>query len=253
MTPMPILFAAFAGLLVGSFLNVVALRMPRGVSFVSGSSHCMTCESPVKPWDNIPLFSWLLLRGRCRSCGTGIAARYPLVEAGTAALAAVTVAVHHDDTAQLVLGLVLIAFLVPMALIDLEHRIIPNKLTAPAAVAAVVIGLALDPGGEPERLIAGVAGGGFFLLAALAAPGGMGMGDVKLAAVMGIFLGVSVIPALFVGTVLGGLVGFGLLLRYGPAARKHAVPFGPFLAVGGVVGLLAGSQMIDAYLNLFVR
>ena len=133
MTPMPILFAAFAGLLVGSFLNVVALRMPRGVSFVSGSSHCMSCENPVKPWDNIPLFSWLLLRGRCRSCGTGIAARYPLVEAGTAALAAVTVAVHHDDTAQMVLGLVLIAFLVPMALIDLEHRIIPNKLTGPAA------------------------------------------------------------------------------------------------------------------------
>ena len=185
MTPMPILFAAFAGLLVGSFLNVVALRMPRGVSFVSGSSHCMSCENPVKPWDNIPLFSWLLLRGRCRSCGTGIAARYPLVEAGTAALAAVTVAVHHDDTAQMVLGLVLIAFLVPMALIDLEHRIIPNKLTGPAAIAAIVIGLALDPGGEPERLIAGAAGGGFFLLAALAAPGGMGMGDVKLAGVLG--------------------------------------------------------------------
>jgi leader peptidase (prepilin peptidase) / N-methyltransferase len=252
MTPMPILFAAFAGLLVGSFLNVVALRMPRGVSFVSGSSHCMSCENPVKPWDNIPLFSWLLLRGRCRSCGTGIAARYPLVEAGTAALAAVTVAVHHDDTAQMVLGLVLIAFLVPMALIDLEHRIIPNKLTGPAAIAAIVIGLALDPGGEPERLIAGAAGGGFFLLAALAAPGGMGMGDVKLAGVMGIYLGSAVAAAMLSGFLAGSVVGILIILREGADARKKGIPFGPFLAFGGLIGLYWGPELVDAYVDRFL-
>ncbi len=252
MTPMPILFAAFAGLLVGSFLNVVALRMPRGVSFVSGSSHCMSCENPVKPWDNIPLFSWLLLRGRCRSCGTGIAARYPLVEAGTAVLAAVTVAVHHDDTAQMVLGLVLIAFLVPMALIDLEHRIIPNKLTGPAAIAAVVIGLALDPGGEPERLIAAAAGGGFFLLAALAAPGGMGMGDVKLAGVLGLFLGAAVAPALLIALISGVLVSVVVIARKGVAGgRKTAIPFGPFLAFGGIVAMLVGTGLMDSYLSTF--
>jgi leader peptidase (prepilin peptidase)/N-methyltransferase len=249
---MPILFAAFAGLLAGSFLNVVALRLPRGVSFVTGSSHCMSCDSPVKPWDNIPVVSWLLLRGRCRSCGTGIASRYPLVEAGTAALAAVTVAVHHDDTARLVLGLVLVAFLVPMALIDLEHRIIPNKLTAPAAVAALVLGTVLDPGGEVERLVAGAGAGGFFLLAALAAPGGMGMGDVKLAGVLGLFLGAAVAPALLIALVAGVLVSVVVIARKGVAGgRKTAIPFGPFLALGGVVAMLAGSGLMDSYLSTF--
>ncbi len=204
----------------------------------------MSCESPVKPWDNIPLFSWLLLRGRCRSCGTGIAARYPLVEAGTAVLAAVTVAVHHDGTAQLVLGLVLIAFLVPMALIDLEHRIIPNKLTGPAAIAAIVIGLALDPGGEPERLIAAAAGGGFFLLAALAAPGGMGMGDVKLAGVLGLFLGGRRRTRLCSSRwSTGVLVSVVVIARKGVAGgRKTAIPFGPFLAFGGIVAMLVGRR-----------
>jgi leader peptidase (prepilin peptidase)/N-methyltransferase len=249
---MPILFAAFAGLLVGSFLNVVALRLPRGVSFVTGGSHCMSCDSPVKPWDNIPVFSWLLLRGRCRSCGTGIAGRYPLVEAGTAALAAVTVAVHHDDTARLVLGLVLVAFLVPMALIDLEHRIIPNKLTAPAAVIAIVLGTVLDPGGEVGRLIAGAAAGGFFLLAALAAPGGMGMGDVQLAGVLGLFLGAAVAPALLIALATGVLVSVVVIARKGVAGgRKTAIPFGPFLAVGGVVAMLVGSGLMDSYLSTF--
>jgi leader peptidase (prepilin peptidase)/N-methyltransferase len=249
---MPIMFAAFAGLLVGSFLNVVALRLPRGASFVSGNSHCMTCESPVKPWDNIPLFSWLLLRGRCRSCGTGISARYPVVEAATAGLAAVTVAVHHDNVPRLVLGLVLVAFLVPMALIDLEHRIIPNKLTAPAAIIAIALGTALDPGGEVERLIAGAGAGGFFLLAALAAPGGMGMGDVKLAGVLGLFLGAAVAPALLVALVSGVLISVVIVARKGVAGgRKTAIPFGPFLALGGFVAMLVGTGLMDSYLSTF--
>jgi leader peptidase (prepilin peptidase)/N-methyltransferase len=250
MTPMPILLAAFAGLLAGSFLNVVAVRLPRGLSFVTGRSQCLTCQSPVKPWDNIPLVSWLLLRGRCRSCGTGIASRYPLVEAGTAALAAITVAVHHDRTAELVLGLVLVAFLVPMALIDLEHRIIPNKLTGPAAVVAIALGTALDPGGEVERLIAGAGAGGFFLAAALAAPGGMGMGDVKLAGVLGLFLGAAVAPALLIALVTGVLVSIVVIARKGVAGgRKTAIPFGPFLAFGGFVAMLAGSGLMDSYLS----
>jgi leader peptidase (prepilin peptidase) / N-methyltransferase len=252
MTPMPILFAAVAGLLAGSFLNVVALRLPRGVSFVTGGSACTSCTSPVRPWDNIPVVSWLLLRGRCRSCGTGISGRYPLVEAGTAALAAVTVAVHHDDTTRLVLGLVMLAFLVPMALIDLEHRIIPNKLTGPAAIVAIVLGTALDPGGEVERLIAGAGAGGFFLLAALAAPGGMGMGDVKLAGVLGLFLGAAVAPALLIALVTGVLVSVVVIARKGVAGgRKTAIPFGPFLAIGGFVAMLVGTGLMDSYLGTF--
>jgi leader peptidase (prepilin peptidase)/N-methyltransferase len=249
---MPILFAAFAGLLVGSFLNVVALRLPRGASFVTGGSHCTSCESPVKPWDNIPLVSWLLLRGRCRSCGTGIAARYPLVEAGTAVLAAITVAVHHDDTPRMVLGLVLVAFLVPLALIDLEHKLLPNKLTGPAAIAAIVVGTALDPGGEVGRLIAGAAAGGAFLLVALAAPGGMGMGDVKLAGVLGLFLGSAVAPALMIALVTGVIVSVGVIASKGVAGgRKTAIPFGPFLAFGGFVAMLVGTGLMDSYLGTF--
>jgi leader peptidase (prepilin peptidase)/N-methyltransferase len=252
MTAMPILFAAFAGLMVGSFLNVVALRLPKGVSFVTGGSACTSCESPVKPWDNIPLLSWLALRGRCRSCGTGIAARYPLVEAGTAALAAITVAVHHDSTTKLVLGLVLVAFLVPLALIDLEHKLLPNKLTGPAAVVAVVLGTALDPGGEVERLIAGAAAGGAFLLVALAAPGGMGMGDVKLAGVLGLYLGVAVAPAILIALVAGVLVSVVVIARVGVAGgRKTAIPFGPFLALGGFIAMLAGTGLMDSYLGTF--
>jgi leader peptidase (prepilin peptidase) / N-methyltransferase len=247
-----VIAAGVAGLLVGSFLNVVAHRLPRGESLVHPRSRCPSCGAPVAPYDNIPVLSWLLLRGRCRNCGTGIAARYPLVEAGTAALAAVTVAVHHDDTAQMVLGLVLIAFLVPMALIDLEHRIIPNKLTGPAAIAAIVIGLALDPGGEPERLIAGAAGGGFFLLAALAAPGGMGMGDVKLAGVLGLFLGAAVAPALLIALLTGVLVSAVVIARKGVAGgRKTAIPFGPFLAFGGIVAMLVGTGLMDSYMSTF--
>jgi leader peptidase (prepilin peptidase)/N-methyltransferase len=249
---MQILLAAFAGLLAGSFLNVVSVRLPRGVSFVTGGSHCMSCQSPVKPWDNIPLVSWLALRGRCRSCGTGIAGRYPLVEAGTAALAAITVAVHHDHTPELLLGLVLLAFLVPMALIDLDHRIIPNKLTGPAAIVAVVLGTALDPGGEVERLIAGAAAGGAFLLVALAAPGGMGMGDVKLAGVLGLFLGSAVGPAILIALVAGVLVSVVVIARVGVAGgRKTAIPFGPFLALGGFVAMLVGTGLMDSYLSTF--
>jgi leader peptidase (prepilin peptidase)/N-methyltransferase len=249
---MQLLLAAFAGLLAGSFLNVVALRLPRGVSFVTGGSQCVTCESPVRPWDNVPLLSWIALRGRCRSCGTGISGRYPLVEAGTAALAAVTVAVHGGDATRLAMGLVLLAFLVPMALIDLEHRIIPNKLTGPAALVAVVLGTVLDPGGEVERLLAGVGAGGFFLLAALAAPGGMGMGDVKLAGVLGLFLGGAVAPALLIALLVGVLVSAVVIARKGVAGgRKTAIPFGPFLALGGIVAMLVGSGLMDSYLSTF--
>src|SRR5688500_7491864 len=195
--------SALIGLLVGSFLNVVAARLPKGMSLVTPRSHCPNCGIDVRPQDNIPVLSWLMLGRQCRGCSQPISARYPLVEAGTALLLAAVAAVHAQDTTQLVLGAVLVLFLVPMALIDLDHRIIPNKLTAPAAVIAVALGFALDPSGEPERLIAGVAAGGVFLLAALARPGGMGMGDVKLAAVLGLFLGGTVAVALMAALLLG--------------------------------------------------
>ena len=250
--PLALLPAAAFGLVIGSFLNVVAHRLPGRMSLSMPASHCPSCEAPIKPYDNIPVLSWLLLRGRCRSCSTRISARYPLVEASTAALFAAVVAVHHADTAALVLGLVLVAFLVPIALIDLDHRIIPNRLTLPAAVLAVVLGTALDPGGQVERLIAGAAAGLVLGLPAFISPKGMGMGDAKLVAVLGLYLGAAVAPAFFVAFLVGTAVGIGIIVRKGMMkGRKTAVPFGPFLALGGIVGVLAGNELVQAYLSTF--
>jgi leader peptidase (prepilin peptidase)/N-methyltransferase len=241
-----------AGLAIGSFLNVVAWRLPRGESLVAPGSHCPGCAAPVRPRDNVPVVSWLLLKGRCRDCGTGIAARYPLVESATAVLWIAVVAAKWGDPAQIALGLALVTLMVPVVLIDLEHRLIPNRLTAPFAVLAVALGLVLDPGFVPEQLVAGTAAGGFFLLAALAHPRGMGMGDVKLAAVMGLYLGRAVAPAIFLGLIAGVLVGAAIIARVGASeGRRTAVPFGPFLALGAIAALFAGVPVMDAYLDRF--
>jgi leader peptidase (prepilin peptidase)/N-methyltransferase len=168
----------------------------------------------------------------------------------TAVLFAAIVAVRHDDRAQMVLGLVLVAFLVPLTLIDLELRLLPDRLTAPAAVIAIALGTVLDPGGEVERLIAALAAGAFFFVAWYVKPGGMGLGDVKLAAVLGLFLGRSVAVALLVALASGVLVGAVVVRRLGIAAgRKQALPFGPFLAFGGVLAVLAGEPIVHAYLE----
>jgi leader peptidase (prepilin peptidase)/N-methyltransferase len=240
-------------MIAGSFVGVVAHRVPVGASIVGPRSQCPSCGSQIAGYDNVPVVSWLLLRGRCRSCQTRIPARYPLIELAVGAAFAATALVLHDDPAKLALGLVFVAVLAAITLTDLERRVIPNAILLTGAVIGTGIVAATDPGSLPERAAAAVGAGAFLLLFAVIYPRGMGMGDVKLAAVMGLFLGVSVIPALFVGIVLGALVGLWLMLRHGPEARKHAVPFGPFLAIGGVVGLLAGSELIDAYVNHFVH
>ena len=249
---MAVVFSGLGGLIIGSFLNVIAFRLPRGESLVAPGSHCPSCETPIKPYDNVPVLGWLLLRGRCRACHTQISARYPLVEAITAALAVAVVLVKHSPR-DVVLGLLLVAVLVPVALIDFDRRIIPNKIMLPAAVAAVAVGLLLAPAQLPEQLVAGAAAGGFLLLFALAYPKGMGMGDVKLAAVLGLYLGRSVAVALLSGVLAGAVVGALVIARVGVSqGRKTAVPFGPFLAIGGVVGLLAGPAIVHWYLYSIV-
>jgi leader peptidase (prepilin peptidase)/N-methyltransferase len=246
-------FVGVLGAIAGSFLNVVAYRLPRHESLLVPASHCPKCGTPVKPYDNIPILSWLLLRGHCRTCSEPISPRYPLVETLTAALC-VGAVLAHGSAAGIALGVSLILIVVPAALIDFEYRIIPNRITALGAVLALAIGLALDPGGEPERLIAGVAAGGFLLLAALAYPGGMGMGDVKLAGVMGLFLGVAVAPAVLIALLAGVLVGVAVIARKGTSkGRTTAVPFGPFLALGAVVAVYAGGPLVDLYVNHFVH
>jgi len=250
--PLALLPATLLGMLIGSFLNVVAYRLPRRQSLATPGSRCPHCEHPVRAYDNVPVLSWLALRGRCRDCGEPVSKRYPIVEALTGVLFAAIVAVHFDDGAQLVLGIVLVAFLVPLTLIDLELRLLPDRLTAPAAALAVVLGTALDPSGELQRLVAAAAAGMFFFVAWYIRPGGMGFGDVKLAAVLGLFLGRAVAVALFTALIAGVLVGAVIMRRRGVAAgRKTAVPFGPFLALGGVVGILAGDELMQLYLDAF--
>jgi leader peptidase (prepilin peptidase) / N-methyltransferase len=240
-------FAGVFGAMIGSFLNVVVYRLPRRESLVRPASHCPSCGAAVKPYDNVPVLSWLLLRGRCRSCEASISTRYPLVEALTA-LMCVGAVLAGGSAAMVALNVAFILLLVPIALIDAEHRIIPNKLTALGAILALALGTALDPSGEPERLIAGAAAGGALLIAAMAYPGGMGMGDVKLAGVMGLFLGSAVAPAMLIALLAGVAFGGLVFARKGAlVARKTAVPFGPFLALGSLVAIFAGNQLVDLY------
>jgi leader peptidase (prepilin peptidase)/N-methyltransferase len=246
-------FAGVLGAVLGSFLNVVAYRLPRHESLVAPGSHCPKCGAHVRPYDNIPILSWLMLRGHCRSCSAPISPRYPLVETLTAALCVGAVVTHHS-AASIALSVALVLIVVPAALIDLEHRIIPNRITALGAAVAVALGLALDPGGEATRLIAAASAGGFLLVAVLAYPSGMGMGDVKLAAVMGLFLGSAVAPALLIALLSGVLVGAVVIARKGVSeGRKTAVPFGPFLALGSLVAIFLGHQLVDIYVKHFLH
>jgi leader peptidase (prepilin peptidase) / N-methyltransferase len=244
-------YAAVLGAIFGSFFNVVAYRLPRRESLSRPRSRCPRCETPIKPYDNVPVLSWLALRGKCRACGTRISARYPLVEAGTAALCALVVVAKGLDEDAL-LGLALVLLMVPVALIDLDTQIIPNSLMLIGAAVAPALVLLTAPDDTVEHLIAAVAGGGFFLLAVLAYPRGMGVGDIKLAGVLGLFLGRAVGPAIFIALVTGTVVGAAIMARKGvKAGRKTKVPFGPFLALGGVVALFAGDAMVDWYLGTF--
>jgi leader peptidase (prepilin peptidase)/N-methyltransferase len=243
---------AFAGgLMAGSFVTVVAHRVPRGESIVGPRSRCPHCGAQIAAYDNVPVVSWVLLRGRARCCGTAISPCYPLTELGLGLLYAATVLVLWDDGGEIALGLVFVTMLVAITLTDLERRIIPNKILLVAAVVGAAVAAATDPGSLPERAIAAAAAGGLLFLAALAYPRGMGLGDVKLAAVMGLFLGRNVAPAILVALLAGSVVGLAMIARDGAAARKKAIPFGPFLALGGVVGLLLGDQLVDWYLSTF--
>jgi len=239
------------GAVIGSFVSVVAHRVPRGESIVGPRSRCPACGAQIAAYDNVPVVSWLLLRGRARCCGAAISPRYPLVELALGALYAATVLVLWDEPWEIALGLVFVTTLAAVTLTDLERRIIPNKILIVAVVLGAGIAAAGDPGSLPERAVAALAAGGLLLAAALAYPRGMGLGDVKLAAVMGLFLGRAVAPALLIALLAGSLVGLAMIARHGAAARKRAIPFGPLLAFGGVVGLLAGEELIDWYLATF--
>jgi leader peptidase (prepilin peptidase)/N-methyltransferase len=243
--------AGVFGLLLGSFLNVVAYRLPRHESLSHPPSRCPECGTPIKPYDNVPVLGWLWLRGRCRACGAKISWHYPAIEALTGLLCAAVV-LHYGPDSDVWLPLIFVLLLVPITLIDLEFRIIPNALTLIGAVSAVVLTVAFESDQIVARLIAAAIAGGFFLVAWFVYPSGMGMGDVKLAGVMGLVLGRAVAPAIFAALIFGTAVGMGVMARYGvKEGRKKGIPFGPWLALGSLVGLFAGDAIVDWYLDSF--
>ena len=247
---------ALLGLLVGSFLNVVVWRVPRGASVVSPPSACPGCGHAVRPRDNVPVLSWLLLRGRCRDCSEPISARYPLVEALTAVLFAV-MALRVGFDAALPAFLYLAAVGLALALIDLDTRTLPDVLTLPSypVVVALLAGAAAfhADGSLVSALLGGAGMYAFYFVLCLVHPKGMGFGDVKLSGVVGLCTGWfgwgAWAVGVFSGFLLGGLFGIALL-ALGRAGRKSKVPYGPFLLAGGLVGILAGRQLADAYLSL---
>jgi leader peptidase (prepilin peptidase) / N-methyltransferase len=234
------------GLALGSFLNVVAARVPLRRSLVRPGSACPACEHEIAWYDNVPLLSYALLHGRCRSCSSRIAWRYPAVELAAALLVGACVwkfGLHGEAVVASFFCLALVA----VSATDLEYRLIPNRIVLPAAATVLVAQTALRP--SPEWAVAALGASGFLLAAALAYPAGMGMGDVKLALLLGAMLGRTVPIALLAGMIAALLPGIVLLVRDGAKARKAAVPFAPFLALGSLLALFAGHPLLHLYLN----
>ena len=247
---MNVAFAAVVlapGLAVGSFLNVVAARIPLQRSIVSPGSACPSCNTSLAWYDNVPLVSYAVLRGRCRHCGVSISWRYPAVEAATALLIA-GCGLKFGFSWDFLVAASFCAVLVAISATDLERRIIPNRIVLPATVVLFAAQTILDP--SVEWLAAGLGAAAFFLIAALAYPGGMGMGDVKLALLLGVVLGRTVPVALLAGMLAALVPSFVLLAKHGRAGRKMTIPFGPFLSLGGVLALFAGNSILDWYLRV---
>lgn len=245
------------GLVIGSFLNVVIWRVPRKESIVSPSSHCPECNSPIAVRDNIPVFSWVVLRGRCRNCGARISTRYPLIELLTAALWA-AVGVRFSNSWALPNYLLLAAALIALAAIDLEHSILPNRIIYPVGFASVAL-LAFASGLEDDwtafgrALLGAVIAFAFFFVVHVLQPRGMGFGDVRLSVVLGLdlaWLGWGELAGgLFFGFVYGAVIGL-ILIAAGRRSRTQHIPFGPFLAAGTMTFVLFGNQLLDWYRRL---
>ena len=257
MSVLVVVFAGVLGLMIGSFLNVVIWRVPRGESVVTPPSHCPSCDAPISPRDNVPVVSWVLLRGRCRSCGARISARYPLVELATGVLFAV-LAAWFGPVAQLPAYLYLAAVGVALTMIDLDLQRLPDALTLPSyPVGLALLGAASLGRHSAWPMVRGVIGMavlfGFYLTIALIAPRGMGFGDVKLSGVLGLYLGWLGWGQLAVGAfaafVVGGVVGIGVILFAG-GGRKTKVPFGPFMLTGALIGIFAGGPLASAYTSV---
>ena len=235
------------GLALGSFLNVVAARVPRKRSIVHPGSACMSCAAPIAWYDNLPLISYVLLRGRCRSCRTPIGLLYPAVELTAAVLVAASV-LSFGLTLDALIASFFCCVLVAISAVDVEHRIVPNVIVLPAFAIALPAQTLLHP--SLEWALCALGASLFLFLALLAYPAGMGMGDVKLALLMGAVLGKAVAVALMLGMLAALIPGIYLLVRHGSKARKMAIPFAPFLAFGSVIALFWGDDLMSAYLDV---
>src|SRR5215204_304473 len=247
---MIVLIAVLFGLVVGSFLNVVIHRVPRRESVVWPASHCPHCGEPIRPGDNIPLISYVLLRGRCRNCKEPISALYPAVEATTGLLFGVA-AYEFGVSLALLHALVFISALISLAVIDLEHRLLPNVIVGPATLVGLALSILADPAGWWTYPLSAIAVGGTLFVLVFLYPAGMGMGDVKMGGMLGTFLGPYAALAVFLGALLGAATG-GLLMAAGKMQRRSALPFGLFMAVGGIIALFAGPQLWNMYLNVMM-
>lgn len=251
------------GLAIGSFLNVCACRIPKGEPIAYPPSHCPSCGNPIMPLDNIPILSYILLMGRCRSCGEKISLKYPIIELLTGLLW-VGLYYHFGLSIQLVFGLFFATVLIVLSAIDYEVKLIPDRILLPAILASIaflilyplkIVSLPIIAGIKPWWAVGGFfAGGGFLYLVAILAPlifkkEAMGGGDIKLAAFMGLYLGGYVFIALFIGFFLGAVVGI-ILMATGKRSAKDMIPFGPFLASGAVITVFFGPQMLHAYLRI---
>jgi leader peptidase (prepilin peptidase)/N-methyltransferase len=254
MTWIRVAIAVPYGLIIGSFLTVLVTRVPAGESIVAPRSRCPSCGTPITARDNVPVVSWLLLRGRCRSCGLRIPIRYPVMEIVTAALFAAA-AIRYEDVWLLIAVSVFLGILLALSLIDLEHKILPNRIVYPSLIGFPAFLVVARLAGAPVDLVHAAIGffayGGFLLVVAFISPAGMGMGDVKLAALIGLVVGAIDLPSVAVAgglaIILGG-IGAVVALAMGKG-RKAAVPFGPFLAAGAVLALFWGSAIADAYVR----
>ncbi len=236
------------GLVIGSFLNVVIHRVPRKESVVWPASHCPSCGAKLRGRDNVPLISYALLGGRCRDCAARISARYPAVELLTGILFAAS-AYRFGASIELAGALVLVCVLVALAGTDLENRLLPNAIVLPALGMGLLLSAVSNPQAWWTYPVAAVAVGGFLLALALLYPGGMGMGDVKMGAMLGAFLGGYAALAVFAGALVGALCA-GVLMLVGLAGRRAAIPFGAFMALGGLAALFWGESVWSEYLRL---
>jgi leader peptidase (prepilin peptidase)/N-methyltransferase len=237
------------GLIIGSFLNVCIHRLPINESLLAPSSRCPSCRHPVRWRDNIPVISFLVLRGRCRDCGLLISWRYPLVEVANGIGYALLVW-QFGVVPQTAVYALLYSSLLVITFIDLDHQIIPDRITLPGMVLGLTASSFILPLGFLNALIGLLLGGSLFYGAAMASRGGMGGGDIKLIAMIGAFLGwKQALLTIFIGALAGSVIGLFLMVFKGKS-RKYAVPFGPFLSLGAVVSIFAGPAIWNWYQHL---